>query len=88
MFTVVTVWGIGVRGASLRWKLAILDEDIELRPVAEPILVQPWPKLGLVVVCRIVDEDGDVAAQEIELFTGSPVFRSHAERKVRWSEGV
>jgi hypothetical protein len=32
-------WCIRVRGASLRWKLAILDEDVELRPAAEPIFV-------------------------------------------------
>ena len=77
------VWRIGPRSAGLRWKLAVLDEDIELRPVAKPVLVQTWPELGLVFLRSIVDKDGDVATQELELFIGSPVWRGHGERKAR-----
>ena len=43
-FPIVVAWHVGVGGAGLAWKFAVLDEDIELRPVGKPILVQTWPK--------------------------------------------
>lgn len=77
IFAVTTVWCVGAGGASLGWKLPILDEDVKLRPVTEPILVQARPKFGLILFRSVVNEDGDVVAQELELFSSSPVWWSH-----------
>ena len=68
----------GMSGSAvLWWKLAILNKDVELRPVAKPVLTQAWPKFGLSFLRSVVNKDGHVTAQESELFTGSPAQRSH-----------
>lgn len=76
---VVVVWCVRVRDAGLGRKMAILDEDVELRPAAKPVFVKAWPKLRLVFLRGVFDEDGEVTTQEFELFARSPVWRSHVE---------
>jgi hypothetical protein len=57
--------------------MARFDEDVKLGPAAKPVLVQMRPELGLVFLCGILDKEGDVAAQELELLAGRPAWRSH-----------
>ena len=71
---------IGIGTASLWWKAALFYEDVELGPAAKPVLAYSWPELGLGFFCRIVGEDGNVAAKECELLAGSPVRWRHVEK--------